>query len=284
MFACSFSGRGSPTDSNISSRWSDGVGSAEEERRVPPLSPVRKLMLFLSLFNCVALVIIFLWVLPCDVDTCHSDLQAPRNRKWSRAFNCSGTLFIDVAPSDLQWREILVIASKRDGGSYDITGTRIIDGTLAWQEDGKKDVKYLNCHLLDVNEDGIHDCLLFTFIGLLALDSRTGHTRFTSIINFQVCLNYDNAIIGELLWKAHSHGMDNFIITSIIKLDVFTNVVTEKKSDLVAVAMDENVWVLAIISGRSGELLWYQEIDSNCLTASPLDLSSCANLTGHHSR
>ena len=44
---------------------------------------------------------------------------------------------------------------------------------------------------------------------------------------------------------------------------LLTNVVTEKKPDLVAVAMDENVWVLVIISGRSGELLWYQEIDSN---------------------
>ena len=76
-----------------------------------------------------------------------------------------------------------------------IIGFNLLNGEKKWEKKLATDVKYLNCHLMDVNNDGISDCLVFSEMqGLLVLDSTSG-------FNQKLSLTYD--VITSLKFCLH---------------------------------------------------------------------------------
>lgn len=60
---------------NLDLQCVDELNPSELREGTNKMSSSRKVALVASIFNCVAFTIIFLWVLPCDFDTCQSWLQ-----------------------------------------------------------------------------------------------------------------------------------------------------------------------------------------------------------------
>lgn len=58
--------------SNVQFCLSENQGDADtlQQEEQPKMSTLRKIALTLSIVNCIAFIIIFLWILPCDYDTC----------------------------------------------------------------------------------------------------------------------------------------------------------------------------------------------------------------------
>ena len=56
-----------------------------------------------------------------------------------------------------------------------ILGLHSADGKIFWEKEFPEPVQYMNCSLVDVNKDGINDCLVFPVSqSILALNSLTG--------------------------------------------------------------------------------------------------------------
>jgi len=59
--------------------------------------------------------------------------------------------------------------------SNNLLGIRAADGKLVWEKNFTEAIQYLNCSLIDVDNDGVDDCLLFPVVkSLSALNSLTG--------------------------------------------------------------------------------------------------------------
>jgi hypothetical protein len=63
-------------------------GMAQEGR--PPLSTARKILLLLSIVNCLAFTVIFLWILPCNYDTCQSPVYTVEDVEWDLHLDMKG--------------------------------------------------------------------------------------------------------------------------------------------------------------------------------------------------
>jgi hypothetical protein len=63
-------------------------GMTQEGR--PPMSTARKILLLLSILNCLAFTVIFLWILPCDYDTCQSPLYTVEDAEWDLHLDLKG--------------------------------------------------------------------------------------------------------------------------------------------------------------------------------------------------
>ena len=61
--------------------------------------------------------------------------------------------------------------------SNNVLALRAADGKIVWDKNLTEAVQYLNCSLIDMNDDGIDDCLLFPNVNsiITALDSQTGN-------------------------------------------------------------------------------------------------------------
>ena len=158
---------------------------------------------------------------------------------------------MDVATSPTSKAdEILVIVS----GSYNSTnitrllvieGIRVASSKELWKTNWTGSVQYINCHLININNDKINDCILHsTERGLIAVDSGTG----------------------ILLWQLHSHHepAPDTRAMNVTKLRSVSDVDGDATPDLLAVVTNISQSLLMIISGRNGQLLWQQTIEPNC--------------------
>jgi outer membrane protein assembly factor BamB len=158
---------------------------------------------------------------------------------------------MDVATSpSSKADEILVIVS----GSYNntntsrllvIEGIRVASSKELWKTNWTGSVQYINCHLININNDKINDCILHsTERGLIAVDSGTG----------------------LLLWQLHSHHetSPDTRAMNVTKLRSVSDVDGDTTPDLLAVVTNITQSLLMIISGRNGQLLWQQTLEPNC--------------------
>lgn len=57
-----------------------------------------------------------------------------------------------------------------------VLGLRAADGKVVWEKNFTEAIQYFNCSLIDVNNDGVDDCLLFPVVNSFsAIDSLTGN-------------------------------------------------------------------------------------------------------------
>lgn len=60
--------------------------------------------------------------------------------------------------------------------SNSLLGIRAADGKLVWEKNFTDAIQFINCSLIDVNDDGVDDCLLFPVAkSLSSLNSLTGN-------------------------------------------------------------------------------------------------------------
>ena len=63
-------------------------GMAQDGR--PQMSTARKILLLLSILNCLAFTVIFLWILPCNYDTCQSPIYTVEDVEWDLRLDIKG--------------------------------------------------------------------------------------------------------------------------------------------------------------------------------------------------
>lgn len=73
----------------LSTDHSGGVAPQQMEK--PSMSAGRKIALALSIVNCVAFIILFLWILPCEYDTCKAT-HSVKTKDWEVNLTGKGIL------------------------------------------------------------------------------------------------------------------------------------------------------------------------------------------------
>jgi len=255
----------------------DRPGDCEEESTKqlvdsePFLSPGRKAALAFSILNCVGFVLLFLWALPCDCYICKAPPKLV-DVQWEHHSNERGIVNFDVAVAKSKFNDVVVTIDKAlphpnlttfTSNTNNLIGFNLRDGEKKWEKNLTSQVQNLNCHLIDVNKDGIHDCLVFISTqGLSMLDSRTG----------------------EMLWKCHSHqnpekSSSPTSDTDLVDIDLVSDLNGDATSDLLAIVTNLTNSILIAVSGKSGELLWQHALHLNCTQVNNL---SAIDFVVHH--
>lgn len=91
---------------------------------------------------------------------------------------------MDVAAANFKHQEMLVATTSNPLCPTELSspintrtmvGIHTMDGALIWEKNVTSNIQYLNCSLIDVNGDGLDDCLTFSMNGALsAHNSLTG--------------------------------------------------------------------------------------------------------------
>lgn len=92
---------------------------------------------------------------------------------------------MDVAAANYKHQEMLVAITSDPLCPTELStavintrtmfGIHTMDGALIWEKNITSNIQYLNCSLIDVNGDGVDDCLTFSINGALAAhNSLTG--------------------------------------------------------------------------------------------------------------
>ncbi|XP_035230049.1 uncharacterized protein LOC118201997, partial [Stegodyphus dumicola] len=200
-----------------------------------PMSPLRILLFVLSLILCVLFVIIFVFFIPCSM---HGSLNmtCSLNYRWQKTFlNLSFTSPLDFVSSRLLKKRLIIFGYLTDEES----------GLLAVQESTGKEQWRLPfhstpfssiCNIIDVNLDGIPECLVIGSNGLLvAVDIKKGVS----------------------LWYLHNHSDINdahsisgpLVVPDCDGDGILDVVISYNVSD------EENISYLAVVSGGTGQIV-----------------------------
>lgn len=222
----------------------DFSAEAPDLQQRPALSKVRQLVFILSVINCCTFIVTFLWVLPCNYETCTQKSLGVKDLEWKLEIPATDHLQMDVASSSSKLKDILVVIRYPNNftanlDSPSINGIQLRDSKDLWLRNWTEPISSIHCSLIDVNNDGLDDCLLLSGPSqkLHALDSATGLP----------------------IWRFNCSDCINMIgIQSVPDVD------GDSTSDLAAVATSFRSKILLIISGQQGKLLWQGSVLSNC--------------------
>lgn len=158
------------------------------------MSPLRKLCFVTSLLVCVATVVIFLWVIPCD-DSCRGKIEKFKTHNWNREYeNIELKGMINVVKGLKGRSKNLVFMYRGDKIFPDNKKTYRTDrrngiisvlgslGEVAWYDEMLSEPTNIDCNLVDVDRNGSPDCLVTDEFGQLG------------------CIN---PISGQWLWQFH---------------------------------------------------------------------------------
>ncbi|XP_076309136.1 uncharacterized protein LOC143224751 isoform X3 [Tachypleus tridentatus] len=159
------------------------VPSVQTETEVPlgPMSPVQKLLFLLSLFLCLLFFVTFAWLLPCNLPEFRKQEKQDKVSWLTHLNNTEITTNLEAVTLISGSPPFLVVFGMRSKTNNSSTA-----GLMALSQSGGKIVWYvplhsvptsLKCNILDVNKDGIMDCIIRGENGLfVAINSVNGHT------------------------------------------------------------------------------------------------------------
>ena len=192
---------------------------------------------------------------------------------------------MDVAPATVKSRELVIVVSSNEVANYSsnclenalstsLSAFRAGNGAILWDKNTTDDIKYLNCSVVDVNKDGVIDCLLFTSNQrLFALDSTTGCCMLPVVNLIQKFLQSFFAYAGSLLWEVHNvqDHLDGKMV-AILDFDSALNSNNNTVADLMAIAvMNSAGKTLIAFSGQDGTFLWKYSINDSCTQAKTVE-------------
>ncbi|KAK9881418.1 hypothetical protein WA026_016308 [Henosepilachna vigintioctopunctata] len=196
----------------------------------PKMSSGRKMAFVLSLIMCFLPMVIFLWILPCDIETCPVKISNWEVEQQGVEMKGTINLFFDRFKKHFN----LAILYRGDLNSEEVLKNGVIsflgnNGGVNWYFRQSVVPQQLDCSLLDFDLDGILDCLLLDEKGLKAVEVLSGQT----------------------VWHAHSHEEKTIIENLQFPIDL-PDVNHDQVIELLSIYQKKN---LMIICGRSGKAL-----------------------------
>lgn len=237
---------------NLNSSHMDDVPIIKEGYR-QPMSPIRKFCFISSIIVCFLTIVIFLWVLPCSDDkTCPAVHPKHYSSSWDKDYEGIELMGpINVVNSSNGKSKNLVVLFRNDivhlgknnggGGVISIMGD---SGNVAWYIPRQRTPKRLECNLLDVNNNGVKDCVVTGENGLFeALDPQSGKVH----------------------WNIHIPN-NKSLFSSVEFPLVVLDVNNDRVNDLITSCSLDNGKhnVIIFISGRMGAVLGKPFIASDC--------------------
>lgn len=228
------------------------------------MSLARKYCFLFSILVCFLTIAIFLWVLPCsDYDTCPMHISNWENQHEDLEFkgriNVVKSAFANSYNVALLFKKSLNDGISKNGVTC-ILGS---NGGIAWYIPQIKEPIDLNCYLIDVNKDGVKDCLLLGDMGLEAVDP----------------------ISGDILYHVHNQNTENKGVNNIDMPIVIPDLNKDGISEMITVVNGKAYHnKLVMVCGRTGVLL-SKVILRHCLEVHVLQyenkkvLYSCQNAT-----
>lgn len=199
------------------------------------MSLCRKIAFIFSISLCFIIIVVFLWVLPCDKGTCPIKIS-----NWDQIYDgieLKGRINLVKEEKGqnlvLLYRSSVNVSEK--GGVINVLGN---NGGITWYISKMSTPSDLKCNLFDINLDGRDDCLLLGENGIEAVDP----------------------LKGEILW--HVHG--DFESAPIRNLEfpfILPDLNGDNVNDLITRLKGSNKFL--VISGKTGIVL-YDLIINDC--------------------
>ncbi|XP_055928423.1 uncharacterized protein LOC129959552 [Argiope bruennichi] len=209
-------------------------GTAEINPKNLPMSPMRLTMFIISLIICFLFVVIFVFFVPCTTSQnlnriCHLTY------KWRKSFpNMSFTSPLDFLDHGSYGKRLIILGFE---GSE--------SGLIAIQESNGKESWRLHlhslpissfCNVIDVNSDGIAECLVIGYNGLFAaIDVKKGISLW--YLHNHSDLNSANSIYGPVIVPDCD---EDGIADIVISYDMGSS---------------DNSSYLALVSGGTGQII-----------------------------
>ncbi|CAH1985788.1 unnamed protein product [Acanthoscelides obtectus] len=212
----------------------------------PKMSAGCKFAFAFSIILCFLPVVIFLWVLPCsESNTCpvkisNWEIQLENIEFQGKCNLVDGPYKGSILNIALMYKGSFNSHMDQKNGIALLKGR---DGSTIWNYRQKMNPSGLNCSIIDVSGNGIHDCLVIDENGLKAIESLTGET----------------------LWYAHSAQEK-----SIPKLDMpvkLKDMDDDNIDELLAIYEKHS---LLLISGKDGKALQNIKVLTPCFSIEEL--------------
>jgi hypothetical protein len=201
------------------------------KRGSPRMSTVRKVAFFASIILCLLPIVVFLWFLPCSVShTCpiktnnwenkQEDIELKGDINLVHGINQNNLNMAILFEGDVRSSKIL------KNGAISFLGN---SGSVAWYFWQEVVPIRLDCSLIDIDGNGVNDCLLLDERGLKAIET----------------------ISGQVIWHVHSHEERTTIsgLDFPVKLPDYNN---DAVNELAAIYRRGS---LMLICGKTGKAL-----------------------------
>lgn len=211
----------------------------KSDRLQPKLFGYRKAAFCFSLLLCVLPVVIFLWVLPCSDSTCPVKIVNWERKETDIEFKGPINLVYGAFKNTLNLAVMYVGSFNTPrllkNGVMSYMGR---SGAVAWNFEQKSSPVQMNCTIIDVDLNGVDDCLV--------LDEKLG-------------LKAIEALSGEVLWHAHSaQGKSIPELDMPVKLE---DINKDGVDELLSI-YQKNTFFL--ISSKTGEVFFNMKLPSAC--------------------
>ncbi|GFT01138.1 uncharacterized protein NPIL_214741 [Nephila pilipes] len=212
------------------------TGTADINSKNVPMSPMRLTMFILSLIVCVLFVIIFVFFVPCTMTQSLSRI-CHLTHKWRKSFhNMSFTSPLDFANHGSFRSRLIILGFEGIESDSGLLAIQESNGKESWRLHLHSTLSSSLCNLIDVNSDGVKECLVIGNDGLLAaIDVKKGNS----------------------LWYLHNHS-DLSNANSIGGPVIVPDYDEDKIADIVIsynMGYGENSSHLALVSGGTGQII-----------------------------
>ncbi|XP_028043970.1 uncharacterized protein LOC114253331 isoform X3 [Bombyx mandarina] len=230
------------------------------------LSTPRRFAFITSILLCIIVIIVFLWGIPCsDFGSCPGAEWQDKTTSWEFPYDeveLSGA--VQVVDGAIPFTKNLIFIyrgnhMRKDSLNDDnVNGVLLIvgnTGKVGWYTRESRIPTEINCHLIDVNNDKIKDCIVSGSEGLLAAIS---------------------PLAGTYYWYMHKQGK---VLSNIAAIDfpiVMKDMDKDNVSDLLTVATvypNTNHNSLLVISGATGNIIGEPLVMNDCLTVKLISVS-----------
>ncbi|GIY68312.1 uncharacterized protein CEXT_220901 [Caerostris extrusa] len=218
----------------LSKKKKGNVGSKEVNKKYAPMSPLRCTMFVISLIICVLFVIIFVFFVPCKMSQDLNRVCHP-SYKWRKTFpNISFTSPLDFVDEKLFESRLVILGFE--GIESGLIAIKESNGKESWRLHLHSLPVSSICNVIDVNSDGIKECLVIGNDGLLvAIDVKKGISLW--YMHNHSNLNNANTIYGPIIVPdSDQDGIEDIVVSYNI-------------------GSGENNSYLALVSGGTGQII-----------------------------
>ncbi|RZF35744.1 hypothetical protein LSTR_LSTR012042 [Laodelphax striatellus] len=233
-----------------------------------PMSPVRKLAFVFSVLVCFLTIAVFLWVIPCEWSKCPSKIQQLEWEETLYHLELMGPMQSVHTESGLNlvsmvrgavWSPIGTNSQQQqfEANSGGVICLQGLTGVVAWWTRLTQLPSRISCSLLDVDSNGVSDCLVQGDLGyLVAINSESG----MKVWRFDLKLNEGETIeritFPVVIPDVNGDGIND--LAALCKCQRPTEA-----------GLDKHINYLVLISGRDGISI-----------GSPLKITSCSDIYG----